>query len=45
VTVLQRERIAYGRARVAAERAEAAARAERRRRLKRLLSLGLLDAS
>ena len=43
-TKLLRERIAYHRARIVAERAAAEARLERRRRLKRLLSLGLLGA-
>jgi hypothetical protein len=45
VTKLLRERIAYHEAKIAEERAAEEARAERRRRIKRLLSLGLLSAS
>ena len=41
VTKLMRERIAYHEAKIAEEKAAQEARAERRRRLKRLFSLGL----
>ena len=43
-TRLIMQRLAYHRARIAEERTAAEARAERRRRLKRLFSLGLLGA-
>jgi hypothetical protein len=44
-TRLIEARIAYHSAKIAEERAAEDARAERRRRLRRLLSLGLLDAT
>ena len=43
-TRLLEERIAYHRAKMVEERAVAEARAERRRRLKRLVGLGFLGA-
>ena len=43
-TRLVEARIAYHRAKIAEERTAAEARAERRRRLKRLFSLGLVSA-